>query len=98
MTENEEMMKREGWVGIKGCWLGMGDGEDGTGGRDREMLVWEWEMVRMELAVEIGRCWFGIGDGWVGTQRCWFGMEGCGVGTRIPAPSCRLLPILLSYT
>ena len=44
MTENEEMMKREGWVGIKECWFGMEGGEDGTGGRDREMLVWDGRM------------------------------------------------------
>lgn len=43
-------------------WEGCGDG---TVGRNRGMLVWDWKVVRMELAVEIGRCWFGIGMvGW----------------------------------
>ena len=31
-------------VEIGRCWLGMEGGEDGTGGRDREMLVWDGRM------------------------------------------------------
>ena len=51
------MMKREGWVGTQRCWFGMEGCEEGTGGRDRGMLVWDGRLGMEKVG--LGLEWLG---------------------------------------